>query len=246
MTFAYNQQQWNALGQLDPFWAMTGLSNWNLHEFFQTGRHQVAQLHEEMQRLGYPRRFQRVLDFGCGIGRVAPALREHFTEYIGLDVAESLILKARELHRDLPNAQFLVNTASRLDLPDNSIDLIFSFGVFQHIPDQQAILRLFGEFARVLAPGGLIFTDICHHIRWLYRLQLRRRAYMALKRLGLPDHALYYRLKLYPQSVHSIPLHLLYAHLKTLPLTIRMMRPKSPANAPHQLWEYALTKEEIS
>ncbi len=242
MTFAYNQQQWNALGQLDPFWAMTGISGWELADFFQTGRHQIAQLHEEMQRLGYPRRFQRVLDFGCGIGRVAPALCEHFAEYIGLDVAESLICKARELHRDLANAQFLVNTTGRLELPDNSIDLIFSFGVFQHIPDQQAILNLCSEFARVLAPGGLIVTNVCHHIHWPYRLQLRRRAYTILKRLGFPDHALYYRLKLYPQSVHAIPLRLWYRHLQTLPLQVRVMRPQSALDAPHQLWEYALTK----
>lgn len=73
-------------------------------------------------------------------------------------------------------------------------------------------------------------------------LQLRRRAYTALKRLGFSDHALYYRFKLYPQSMHSIPLRLLYTHLQTLPLTVRMMRPQSALDAPHQLWEYALTK----
>lgn len=242
MSFAYNQQQWNALGQLDPFWAMTGISGWELSEFFQTGWHQVAQLRDEMQRLGYPCRFQRVLDFGCGIGRTAPALREHFAEYIGLDVAESLIRKARELHRDLPNARFLVNTTSRVDLPNDSIDFIFAFGVFQHIPDRQAILQLFTEFARILAPRGLIFANLCHHIRWPYRVQLCRRAYVELKRLGFPDHTLYYRFKLYPQSAHALPQHVLANHLANLPLTLLMKRLASPANAPHQLWEYALTK----
>ncbi len=245
MNFSLNRQQWDALGQLDPFWAMTGINRfhaWDPVAFFQTGYDQVEEVYREMQRLGYPQHYECVFDFGCGIGRLAPAFCRYFTSYIGVDVADSLIAHAQTLHRDLPQARFATNHASRLDLPDYSVDLVFSFGVLQHIPDQQAILDLLNEFARVLKPGGLIVLNVCHAIRWPYRIQARRRLYHVLKRIGLSDRILYYHFKLYPQSVHAIPQARFVHHLRALPLTILVQRATSPANAPHRLWEYALAK----
>jgi len=43
--------------------------------------------------------------------------------------------------------------AERLPFADGSFDLVFGHAVLHHIPDLQ---RAFGEFARVLAPGGTI------------------------------------------------------------------------------------------
>jgi len=39
--------------------------------------------------------------------------------------------------------------------PDRSLDLVFSFVVFQHIPAKSAIIRYINETARVLKPGGI-------------------------------------------------------------------------------------------
>jgi SAM-dependent methyltransferase len=41
--------------------------------------------------------------------------------------------------------------ATRMDLPDNSFDIAYSYSVFEHIPDCRAVLR---EIKRVLRPGG--------------------------------------------------------------------------------------------
>lgn len=237
-----NRQQWDALGKLNPFWAMTGKSDWDLPAFWQTGYVQVEDLRREISQLGYPQQFHRVLDFGCGIGRLAPAFCAWFDEYVGYDVSEALIQKARDLHQDLDRAQFCVTQRDRIDLPDNSIDLVFSFGVFQHIPDRHALFQIVSEFTRVLKPGGLIFFNVCHHIRWMYRIQLRRRLYWLGKRLGILDYHLFYRFRLYPQSIHALSREALQRHLHTLPVHILFSRSTSPHVAPHHLWEYALTK----
>lgn len=237
-----NSQQWEALGKLDPFWAMTGKSNWNLAAFWQTGNVQVEQLRREVSQLGYPQQFHLVLDFGCGIGRLAPAFCAGFDEYVGYDVSEALIQKARSLHKDLDRAQFFVTQRDRVDLPDNSVDLVFSFGVFQHIPDRQIIFQIISDFARVLKPGGLIFFNVCNSIRWMYRIQLRRRLYWFGRRLGILDYHLFHRFKLYPQSVHALSRETLLRHLHTLPVQVLCSRFTSPRDAPHHLWEYLLTK----
>ena len=38
---------------------------------------------------------------------------------------------------------------------DDRVDFVFSFAVFQHVPDEGAIFSYFAETARVLRPGGV-------------------------------------------------------------------------------------------
>ena len=38
---------------------------------------------------------------------------------------------------------------------DSSIDLVYSFAVFQHVPDPALVYRYIAEAFRVLKPGGL-------------------------------------------------------------------------------------------
>jgi hypothetical protein len=51
---------------------------------------------------------------------------------------------------------------------------------------------------RVLAPGGLLVFQMPIHVPWRNRLQIRRRAYQLLHRLGISESYLYERLKLSP------------------------------------------------
>ena len=44
--------------------------------------------------------------------------------------------------------------AARMDLPDASFDIIYSFKVFEHLPDPRAVLQ---EMVRVLKPGGVAY-----------------------------------------------------------------------------------------
>ena len=73
-------------------------------------------------------------------------------------------------------------------------------------------------------------------------MQLRRRLYFLCKRFGILDYHLFYRFKLYPQSVHAVPYQTLQRYLQTLSLQPLISRRSSPPDAPHQLWEYGLIK----
>lgn len=66
------------------------------------------------QRLGYPQELGSALDFGCGVGRLAPALAKRFQTYYGVDIAASMIDGAQRYHDHLTSCYFIVNREDNL------------------------------------------------------------------------------------------------------------------------------------
>ena len=154
------RRHWNEYGKRDPLWAILTTpdkkgNRWSIDEFLQTGRDEIAQLMAYLEGRRITVASGRALDFGCGAGRLTHALAAHFESAIGLDIAPSMIDKARELHADVPGLEFRVNASDRLaSIESDSIDLVYTRLVLQHMPPryQRAYLA---EFVRVLRPGGV-------------------------------------------------------------------------------------------
>src|SRR5438046_5106659 len=96
---------------------------------------------------------ERVLDIGCGTGRLAVAALEHVgTEgrVVGIDPAPPRIALARE--RADPRFDFRVGRAEDLsEFPDATFDVAYLNSVLNWIRDRGQALR---EAHRVLKPGG--------------------------------------------------------------------------------------------
>ena len=100
---------------------------------------------------------KRVLDFGCGVGRVlrqfAPEAGE--AEFWGCDL-DKPSLEWLEASLSPPFNFFESGEAPGLPQPDGSFDLIYAYSVYTHFTDNWAgWLR---EHHRVLADGGLLFA----------------------------------------------------------------------------------------
>lgn len=96
----------------------------------------------------------KVLDLGCGIGRMTAPLAKHFKEVVGVDVADEMIKDAQRLHSKIDNLTFLVNDGSSLaDLQDGNFDLVLSYSVLPHLP-LSVCEQYFKEVNRILKPGG--------------------------------------------------------------------------------------------
>lgn len=159
------QRLWDALGRSDPLWAILTDpakkgNRWRLDEFFETGVREIEALRAYVDALGIDHRRRRALDFGCGVGRLTQALAEHFDHVDGVDIAPSMIARARELNRRGDRCRFRVNASGDLRLfDDGTFDLIYSNITLQHIPPPHASGYV-GELVRVLAPGGLLIFQI--------------------------------------------------------------------------------------
>jgi ubiquinone/menaquinone biosynthesis C-methylase UbiE len=87
-------------------------------------------------------------------------LAGHVDEVIGLDIAPSMLAKAKELDRSDGRVRFVLNQKPDLsDVETASVDLVYSSLVLQHMPPELAhgYLR---EFVRVLAPGGVAIFQV--------------------------------------------------------------------------------------
>jgi ubiquinone/menaquinone biosynthesis C-methylase UbiE len=134
------------------------------------------------------------------------ALAGHFDECVGVDISDTMVQQAERLNADVAGASFVVNRADDLKIfGDGELDMVFSSIVLQHVPDRGAIESYISDFVRILKPGGLAVFQLPSHIPALFRLQWRRRLYLALRRLGVGAPLLYRRLHLMPIAMSAVP-----------------------------------------
>jgi SAM-dependent methyltransferase len=203
------QDDWSRLGQEDPLWAVyvapgTRGGKWDVEAFFKLGQQEVDGALAELEGLGLHPGRRRALDFGCGVGRLSQALAGHVDQVIGLDIAPSMLAKARELDRSGGRVQFVLNQKTDLsDVETASIDILYSSLVLQHMPPEMAYGYL-REFVRVLAPGGVAIFQVASRptrsikglmfglapwplLRWAQRRLLRYPAPMRMSRMTVDD-----------------------------------------------------------
>jgi ubiquinone/menaquinone biosynthesis C-methylase UbiE len=137
----------------------TGRTQWSDEEFFASGELTVA---EEVQTdminvcQGKDPRQLRVLEIGCGAGRVTRALAKVFGEVHAVDVSGEMVNFAREALRGSPNASVYQNNGMDLSVvPELPFDFAFSTIVFQHIPSRAIVESYVREVHRLLRTGAL-------------------------------------------------------------------------------------------
>ncbi|MCZ2846010.1 MAG: class I SAM-dependent methyltransferase [Candidatus Bathyarchaeota archaeon] len=109
---------------------------------------------------------EKVLDIGCGSGRLYKLFRGKNVEYFGIDFAEKLIDFARKQYV-LPKENqegirpvFLTVNALKLPFEDNFFDKVFSIAVFHHVPSHEKRILFLKEARRVLKPKGELFLTV--------------------------------------------------------------------------------------
>jgi SAM-dependent methyltransferase len=136
-------------------------------EFFDsTGRDRKRAILDFLPE-GYSLRGRRVLDFGCGAGRVLRHFMPEATtaEFWGCDLHEPTIAWLAD--NLSPPVRFFVNDSRPLPQPDGYFDLVYALSVFTHITYEWSDWLL--ELHRVLKPDGLLlatFMGSAHMWQW--------------------------------------------------------------------------------
>jgi ubiquinone/menaquinone biosynthesis C-methylase UbiE len=110
---------------------------------------------------GRDQRRLRLLDVGCGTGRFLDFVKQAWPRLpvVGLDMSEPYVREARRHLRRWARVEFLVGDVERLPVPDASQDAVTGIFLFHELPPRVR-RAVFGEFARVLKPGGrLVLVD---------------------------------------------------------------------------------------
>jgi ubiquinone/menaquinone biosynthesis C-methylase UbiE len=102
---------------------------------------------------------RRILDMGCGDGRLTMGLKERFpdAEVWGIDVGGPMVRFAHTRANQLGNgANFAQRLAEDTKFPDGHFDIVTSFLLFHEVsgPANKAIMD---ETARILRPGGVFY-----------------------------------------------------------------------------------------
>ena len=98
----------------------------------------------------------RVLEIGCGIGRLLIPMSNIFQNVVGIDISPEMVRIGKEKTQEISNCEIVENNGSDLSLfSDNYFDFCYSFIVFQHIPEKKIVEEYIKEVSRVLKPGCL-------------------------------------------------------------------------------------------
>jgi SAM-dependent methyltransferase len=157
-------RDWEDWGRRDPYYAVLTdpkyrcdkLTEAAKSEFFDSGRvhanHVMSVIRRHFDADCAPK---RVLEFGCGVGRVLIPLAEVAQQVVGLDVSPSMLQEAKRNceERGITNVELLASN-DELSLVTGVFDLIHSYIVFQHIPVVRG-RAIFSKLLQHLKPGGV-------------------------------------------------------------------------------------------
>lgn len=146
------------LSRPEPTGGFKGLYDW-----------QQGRLHVDLMREQGLTPDMTVLDFGCGYGRTAIPLIAYLKSdrYIGTDLSDRRIELAQEWSRreglEENRPRFVASSDNDMPfLTDGSVDVVWTFSVFNHMPDLD-LRHCLTTLNRVLRPDGRIFFYYVTH-----------------------------------------------------------------------------------
>lgn len=154
-----HRTQWEQLARQDPYFSVLSDAEYRgetlesdaLESFFASGRRHVERilLLADVEN----RRFDSVLDFGCGVGRVTLALAGLSRAVVGVDVSRTMLRLAADHATQSGVANVVWQPVSDFVEGAENFDFVHSFLVFQHIPRAEGMALLRKIAARVRTKG---------------------------------------------------------------------------------------------
>ena len=90
----------------------------------------------------------KILEIGCGAGRLTNYLTQKRFNTVGIDISSTLITEGC-IH--YPDAIIFIASGGDMPIKDFTFDIVLSFDVLEHIPDVDTHIN---EVRRILKPGG--------------------------------------------------------------------------------------------
>ena len=117
-----------------------------------------AELWEDLKPLGrYAKDGDRVLDLGCGNGRLNQLFAGVSVDYVGVDQSEELLVLARAAY---PSGRYILADMRLVPLPDHEFDAVYCVAALHHLPTRANQIEALREMKRLAKPGApLVVTN---------------------------------------------------------------------------------------
>lgn len=112
----------------------------------------------------------KVLDLGCGYGRVMPELSRKAGLVVGIDSSEVSLLLAKETIEGISNCRLAAMNAVQMGFIEKSFDVVICIqnGISAFHVDQDALIR---ESIRVVRRGGIVLFSSYSEKFWDHRME---------------------------------------------------------------------------
>lgn len=115
-----------------------------------------------------------VLEIGCGVGRVGPAIAPLVKTWIAADVSENMLEHVRERLQGFDNVETVaLNGWDLSPIASESVDVVYCTVVFMHL-DEWDRFGYVREAMRVLRPGGRLYVDnfnLLSEVGWAFFME---------------------------------------------------------------------------
>lgn len=155
-------------------------------------------------------RGSRVLDIGCGNGRLFPLLHQKQCEVAGIDISEGLRDIAQKRFCD---ADIRVGDFCHIPFGEGVFDEIWAVASFHHLPTQKQRIKALREMSRVLKKHGQIVMTVWN--LWDQVRYKRQKRHARWRSIFLPwwdkrDFLIPWGQKKIPRYYHSFSVDNLY------------------------------------
>jgi SAM-dependent methyltransferase len=156
-------EDWEWFGREEPYfgvWTEEQFTREKLGEearsrFFASGEQHMDTLLADVSALVYsdfaP---ERVLEYGCGVGRLLIPAARRARHVVGVDVSSSMLAEARRNCEAFGVSGVTLVPVQQMVGLEPGFDFIYSIAVFQHMP-RRAGEPIFATLAGLLRPGGV-------------------------------------------------------------------------------------------
>lgn len=107
--------------------------------------------------INYVKAEDKILDLGCGNGRLVDLFKEIDVLYTGADTSKELLKIAQSKY---PKRGFVLTDPLKLPFDSNSFDLVFNLAVLHHLPSIETRLKYLKEIRRVLKKEGKLILSV--------------------------------------------------------------------------------------
>lgn len=101
--------------------------------------------------------FKDLLDLGCGEGQLFGNLFDFNFNYVGMDISNKRIERAKNSYKDFDNATFVTGSATEIPNVYHSFDVVVCSELLEHVQSPQAVIK---QISNVLNPRGYLILSV--------------------------------------------------------------------------------------